>query len=695
MTEAEYFVVYDLAGHRQIGWIDDSQLDETCEYWVSRTVAGHRVTEWVLAADCDETCEYFAAYDLAGHRTYAMTPQAPGTLDPGAGEPLTSGTIEDNGIWTWFTDPRAVVRDGTLYVGHLSGGGDVQVSALDLATAALTSFTLSVSLQQDDHDNPAIHVRPDGRLICFYSKHSADNNLRFRISTNPGDITAWGAEQASAITNVAGASGFSYSNPHYLSAQGRLFLFARGAQLFPVVTYSDNDGASWQACKSLFEPLVGARPYMKYVSNGVDRIDFWGTTGHPREVTAGDCDIYHFYYSAATQAFHKSDGTQTKTLATVMAGTPLDANDVTIVHDATAESGGGNGNGWTWSIEYDAAGHPVVTYAVYVANDDNRYRYARWDGSQWVKSGDMVTGVSSLYGPGATSEPQYTGGIVIDPRNTARVYLCRQVSGSWELERWITDDGGQNWTSEAITSASGATKNCRPYCPRNWKSGAPAVLWCAALSYTSYTNYRSAVKASPAPTVAPPDPPPPGAVTDTFTGTASTALSDHTTDSDHEWDQHPVYYAQSACLTAAGRARPSASTASARYRSNWEPATADYSVQAAVVAVSATGSAGVCGRLDPATDSCYFFRRNSSGGVWQLFKFVNGTSTQLGSSVGGAGVAKLEMIGTAIKGYVDGVEIISVTDAAVSAKGYAGVQLAGGGSDATGHQLDNFSVLDL
>jgi hypothetical protein len=622
----------------------------------------------------------------------------------------TFGLLAPNGAWTWFNDPRAIVDTGVLYAGMVTQLGDIKITATNISTGAIATHTLSAQLEADDHDNPGIWIRPDGRIVCFYSKHSTDSLIRFRVSTNPRDITAWGSEVSNAFTNVAGTNGFAYNNPHYLSAESRVYNFSRGAGLQPVISYSTDQGATWQASKVLFAPPASVqRPYIKYVSNGVDRIDFWATNGHPNELAAAEGDIFHFYYSATDGLFHKTDGTAGKSLATVMAGTPLDATDATKVHTAATEGGGGNGNGWTWSIEYDATGKPVVTYAVFVAAGDNRYRYARWDGSAWVKSGDMLTGQPSLYDQpyapaGGDAEMMYSGGIVVDPRDTSQVYLANHASGQYEIERWTSPDGGLSWPSRTAITAGSTTKNFRPYCPRNWSTGAPAVLWCRGVpgapfgGYNAYVDFQTDVYGSPAPAPAPQS----ALLSDTFTESAAQLLQDHISDSGHRWIQHPKGPLNRGTVSA-GRLRPALTTGSVVYYSDWVPASADYRASAPVTQQSALGNFGVMVRCDPLTNTWYFARFNSTGAVWQLFRVVVGVTTQLGSNVAGSvGTLDLDAVGNTLTVRVNGSPLAGlnalVDPSPIVAKGFAGVQgaaAAGGATDTTGIQLDSVTTTNL
>lgn len=155
-----------------------------------------------------------------------------------------------------------------------------------------------------------------------------------------------------------------------------------------------------------------------------------------------------------------------------------------------------------------------------------------------------------------------------------------------------------------------------------------------------------------------------------------------------------------------GRVRPSSLTNASYYHTN-TPASADYSVSAFAYKTSAStnNQLGVTGRQSSSVATYYraaIYRSTSTQSILQLFKFVSGSATQLGSN---AAVAhddamskqvKLEMIGTAIKAYFDGSATpeISVTDSAITAAGYAGIRSFASTipTDTNGIQFDSWSA---
>jgi hypothetical protein len=109
--------------------------------------------------------------------------------------------LNDDGGWCWFEDPRVVVDAGNLVLGSVANGshdparkGDIDVVSYDLAAGTLVRSTLHKNLQADDHDSPALLLRPDGRWLALYSMHGTENRIYYRFSVRPHDATEWQPE---------------------------------------------------------------------------------------------------------------------------------------------------------------------------------------------------------------------------------------------------------------------------------------------------------------------------------------------------------------------------------------------------------------------------------------------------------------------------------------------------------------------
>lgn len=195
---------------------------------------------------------------------------------------------------------------------------------------------------------------------------------------------------------------------------------------------------------------------------------------------------------------------------------------------------------------------------------------------------------------------------------------------------------------------------------------------------------------------------------DTFTGTAGTLLSAHTPETGGSWVLC-TGTSGTLQLTTGGRIRGSAASVEGDYLCQGVPGSADYAVQADLWSGSSTQTnyAGVFARSDASggqnatTGRAYLGQYDHSPLAWQIFKAVNNSYTQVGSSFSSSLTAsttttfKLTMTGTTIVLNVAGVDRVTATDSAVTAAGLAGVFISSGTSaDNATFALDNFSATD-
>src|SRR5207244_3946111 len=101
-----------------------------------------------------------------------------------------SRLIVEDMAWCWWTRPRAVRLGDTLYLGALDARGQIVVASSDPETG-ISRKSLLARFEDDDHNNPALVVEPGRPLVAFYSRHDADDALRYRISVRPNTILEW------------------------------------------------------------------------------------------------------------------------------------------------------------------------------------------------------------------------------------------------------------------------------------------------------------------------------------------------------------------------------------------------------------------------------------------------------------------------------------------------------------------------
>jgi BNR repeat-containing family member/PKD domain/Concanavalin A-like lectin/glucanases superfamily len=379
-----------------------------------------------------------------------------------------------DGAWSWFGDPRAVSYSGAhtrTYAGWVDLEGDIKVSSYDQATGDRVTAVLQARLNKDDHANPSIQVRPDGRLVVYYSRHVGPS-LHYRVSSNPEDVTAWEPTQR-VPTNTPGIRGYTYPNPIRLEAEDRAYLFWRGGNYNPTFSVQNDGETAWSPARTLIT-MPGERPYVKYDSSGGDTIHVAYTNAHPNEF--GDVNIY--YARVRGGKIERAGGEQIGSLDDPIA--PAEGN---LVYDGVEQA-------WVHDVAADALGRPVIVFASFPTAADHRYHYARWTGSAWDVH--QITPAGGTFREDGGS-PYYSGGLTLDHEDPSHVYLSRQVgAGEWQVETWTTSDGGTSWSSQAVTSAG---KNVRPVSPRGMTAtdGDMSVLWMSG-GYPSYVSYDTAIQ---------------------------------------------------------------------------------------------------------------------------------------------------------------------------------------------------------
>jgi len=380
-----------------------------------------------------------------------------------------------DGVWTWFSDRRAVYRNGATYCMYVRADGDVAIAKHVHATEATTEFTIHTTLQVNDHNNGGMCFLPDGRIMACYSTHNDMGGTRYRISTSAEDISAWGSSVALTVSTPA-----TYSNPYYLSQSGKVYLHYRsgagGVGTNPInVRAFDVDAGTWDAERTWLDN-TDTRHYVKSWGNGANPIDLFFTDMQQNQ---GNSSVYHAYMlldESDAEVFYKSDGT-------LIGAGPITPADATLVHT------GGANRSWVWDLVVKDG----VIHALYStfpnSTTDHRLRYAKCSGGSWSTAEVCAMG-GRLY----SSESYYSGGGGLDPQTPTRVFASiEQGGGSWELSEWSTSDGGATWSKlrDVTTGGDSTMRNCRPIGVAGHNGGLRALWWRG--EYVGYTDYGTAI----------------------------------------------------------------------------------------------------------------------------------------------------------------------------------------------------------
>ena len=397
--------------------------------------------------------------------------------------------VAEEGAWCWFADPRALHYEnasGTInatYIGYIDVHGNVKATQYDWVKQRKTDVLIRSYFQPDDHNNPTFLVLPDERVMIFYTRHTDEPCIWYRISTKPGDISSLGDEK-----RLATANNTTYPSPFILSDDPQhIYLCWRGIGWHPTIARLTMPDAQ-DNCQFDFGPKqivqsTGARPYAKYASNGKDKIYVSYTTGHP------DNEMPDWLYfnvidinNGNGPILRDLNGTQLKKIADGTFNvnkTDSYANSypATIV-DKTA-----NIRNWVWQIALDKDEHPVIAYPhIDDAKTSHVYWYARWNGSKWVNTWVQYAG-HAFHQNWNSTEKCYSGGMSIDPDNINDMYLSIPTKdgkynkdGVYEIWKYTIDDDGKVAGSEQITKDS-PKNNARPFVIPGSKNSPMRVAW--------------------------------------------------------------------------------------------------------------------------------------------------------------------------------------------------------------------------
>jgi hypothetical protein len=403
-----------------------------------------------------------------------------------------TGYLTHDGAWCWFSDPRAIMVDGSVFSGWVKADGTIEAMKFDTDTEKIQTDALYFRLEIDDHNNPAFVSTGDGQIIAMYTRHGPKDLFINFLDDYSKDFDFSGAQLIHPISQEElekfPRETITYANPFRLKKENnRIYCFGRWTGFKPNMMWSDDGGTTWSKSKVFITNYPfhsNNRPYVKYFSDGESRIHMVFTDGHPH-VEPTNSVYYAFYENGA---FHKASGHKICS----MEGIPFEPGDASIVYDANEIEG----RAWIADIAQDRQGHPVIVYTKSPDITNHEYWYARYSNNAWINKKICDSGKWFPQTPEGEQEREthYFGGMTLHPDNEHIVYLSRQIDGVFEIERWETTDTGDSWTKVAVTENS-TFDNVRPFIPRGLRDGSPeVVIWMENQKYIHYTDYKTSVK---------------------------------------------------------------------------------------------------------------------------------------------------------------------------------------------------------
>jgi hypothetical protein len=175
-------------------------------------------------------------------------------------------------------------------------------------------------------------------------------------------------------------------------------------------------------------------------------------------------------------------------------------------------------------------------------------------------------------------------------------------------------------------------------------------------------------------------------LSDSFNGSATSDLNTHTADSGATWARNAALSAAVQRISAPRDGRAYSLSSGSGYMASPTPASANQTVyfQLDPLTTVANQVFGAMLRADATVVNGYLFAYSRAAGGWTISKLVTGTATVLATATaaitnGQRYSVKCVANGTALQMYVDGTQVLNITDSTYSVVGQIGLRDSGAG----------------
>lgn len=382
--------------------------------------------------------------------------------------------VEDM-AWCWWTRPRATRIGDDIYFGAMDAAGGMIAARYNLKSRKVERARLA-AFEDDDHNNPALLAVEGKPLVCFYSRHDAEEGLRYRISGGPLSLDAWQGEQVLTFNGPT-----TYAEVHHVGTD--LHLFTRVNETRWGWTLSSDWAQTWTPPRDFLAFDTDQQVYMATALLADGKTMRVGVSGHPKEYEKKPLhDVWACEVNLESGVVSlPSSGKIVGNLKTGE-GMPLNYPALELVQ-RTAPDRTVNlfdvSNGLVFEIGY------VSKVKDDHSTEDARYHVASLRDGKWLVEDVAPAGKKFGY----IHAGLYVGGVAFPDRAAAgQVYLTREAEGLWHLELWRRDTHGK-WAGTDLLKP-GPTRLTRP-----WAVAPPAadvaVVTLALERYADDSYYAS------------------------------------------------------------------------------------------------------------------------------------------------------------------------------------------------------------
>lgn len=390
-------------------------------------------------------------------------------------EILPAFRVLDDIAWCWWTRPRATRIGNHVYFAGMDHEGGMVAARYELCSGAVHRRKLA-QFEDDDHNNPALLAVEGKPLVCFYSRHDAEEGLRYRISGSSLSLDDWHPER---ILTFGGST--TYAQVH--NVKGTLHLFTRVNETRWGWRMSSDWAQSWSAPRDFLSFDTDQQVYMATSLLADGRTMRVAVSGHPKQYEHKPLhDVWACLVDLETGTVTlASSGKEIGNLRTG-AAMPLDYSALELVHRTAPDR--------TVNL-FDVSSGPVfeIGYVSKIRDDmttrDGWHHVASLRDGRWLVDDVAPTGRKFGY----IDAGLYVGSIAFPERAAdGQLYLTREAEGLWHFEYRQRRDDGQ-WVATEL-GAPEAQRLARPW-PVTPPSPELAVVALAIERYADDSYYGS------------------------------------------------------------------------------------------------------------------------------------------------------------------------------------------------------------
>ncbi len=368
----------------------------------------------------------------------------------------------------WWTRPRATRIGDAVYFGALDSQGGIVAARLNLETRDVARHVLA-QFEDDDHNNPALLAHAGKPLICFYSRHDAEEGMRYRISRGLA-IADWEPEQ---ILTFGGST--TYAQVHAVGDELHLFTRVEGPRW--AWRCSPDWGRTWAPHRDFLSFDTDWLIYMPTALLADGHTLRVAVSGHPREASKKPLhNVWACLVDLRTGAVSLPTSGRVIGNLRTGEGLPLNFTALELVQKTPADR--------TVNL-FDVSSGPVfeIGYVSKIRDDDStrdaRHHVASLRDGAWRVEDIAPAGAKFGY----IDAGFYVGSIAFPERaNAGQLYLTREAEGLWHFELWQRDEAG-HWIGRDLVPP-GPTRLTRP-----WAVSPPsAELGAVALALERYAD---------------------------------------------------------------------------------------------------------------------------------------------------------------------------------------------------------------